>query len=107
MRRLPISLLAILIAVGVAVLGSSDATAAPPVNCGPGPHWVDSCGGGIPPYPDVFANNSGILTGIDLDLNFDPNCDSDLNVPMNGPVTVDRQAASGGGGDSPWPPHPP
>ena len=103
MRRLPISLLAILIAVGVAVLGSSDATAAPPVNCGPGPHWVDSCGGGIPPYPDVYP--ASILVGIDLD--FDPNCLSDLNVPMSGPVTVHRQDASDNSANFPGLPNPP
>ena len=103
MRRLPISLLAILIAVGVAALGSSGATAAPPVNCGPGPHWVDSCGGGIPPYPDVYATS--ILVGIDLDL--DPNCVSDLNVPMTGPVTVNRQNASDNSANFPALPDPP
>jgi hypothetical protein len=101
MRRLPIGLLAILIAVGVAVLGSSGATATPPVSCGPvlpvppAPpvaHWVDACfGPGLPPVTDVYPN-SGALVGIDVN----GDCLRDLNLVMNAtlPLWVNRQDAS-------------
>ena len=103
MRRLPISLLAILIAVGVAALGSSGATAAPPANCGPGAHWVDACVGTPGPQPDVYSTSTVI--GLDLDL--DPNCLPDTSIPMTGPVTVARQNATDNSANFPALPDPP
>src|SRR3990170_3110190 len=103
MRRLPISLLAILIAVGVAVLGSSGATAAPPVSCGPGAHWMDTCVG--TPGPQADAYPTSILVGIDLDL--DPNCLTDTSFPTTGPATVNRQNASDNSANFPALPNPP
>lgn len=103
MRRLPISLLAILIAVGVAALGSSGATAAPPASCGPGAHWMDACVGTPGPQADVYATS--ILVGLDLDL--DPFCLPDTSIPMTGPVTVNRQNASDNSANFPGLPNPP
>ena len=90
MRRLPISLLAMVVAVAAAVLGSSDATAAPPASCGPGSHWADTCvGPPPPPHPDFFPT-SGALVGVDTNND----CSVDQNLVMSGPTTVDRQDRS-------------
>ena len=104
MGKLPVRLLAILIAAGVGVVGSSDATAAPPVNCGPGPHWVDTCAGlPAPPHADVYATSPVVK----LDLNLDPNCDTDSTTPVTGSVTVHRQDASDNSTNFPLLPNPP
>ena len=49
-------------------------------DCGPGPHWVDSCPSGGDNMP------TGALIGIDRDLD----CEPDINVVLSGPVSVWR-----------------
>ena len=48
--------------------------------CGPGPHWVDTCDGGTDSMP------SGALLGIDTNLD----CVADTSLVLNGPVIVGR-----------------
>lgn len=55
------------------------------LDCGPGPHWIDTCPAGL----DVFPN-SGALVGIDLDLD----TIEDFSVVLFGPTVIQRQAAS-------------
>ena len=48
--------------------------------CGPGPHWVDSCSGGLDTFPSIAT------VGVDTDLN-----DSeDFSLLLSGPTTVFR-----------------
>jgi hypothetical protein len=49
-------------------------------DCGPDPHWVDQCPGGIDHMP------SSALVGIDLDLD----CAPDRSFRLSGPVSVRR-----------------
>ena len=49
-------------------------------DCGPGPHWVDQCPGGMDHMP------SGALVGIDMDLD----CLPDISLVLSGPVFVSR-----------------
>jgi hypothetical protein len=49
-------------------------------DCGPGPHWVDECLGGIDSMP------SGALIGID----FEGDCVQDQTLRLSGPVQVRR-----------------
>ena len=62
-------------------------TCANPV-CGPGPHWVDNCAGGI----DIWGID-GAIVGID----FDGDCKADQSVVFTNagpPLQVSRQASS-------------
>ncbi|MGB2985790.1 MAG: hypothetical protein WBE26_07895, partial [Phycisphaerae bacterium] len=49
-------------------------------DCGPGPHWVDTCEGGGDNMP------SSALVGID----FDGDCEADTTFRLNGPVHIWR-----------------
>ncbi|MCK4660445.1 MAG: hypothetical protein KAV82_13065 [Phycisphaerae bacterium] len=49
-------------------------------DCGPGPHWVDTCSHGMDHVP------SGALVGIDID----DDCLADASLVMIGPVTIQR-----------------
>jgi len=55
-------------------------------HCGPGPHWIDSCAGGVD-----RIESSTVLAEIDLD--FDPFCAPDATLILDGPVFINRSAA--------------
>jgi hypothetical protein len=56
----------------------------PCADCGPWPHFIDTCAAGNDYLP------SAALVGIDTDL--DPDCTADINLIMHGPVKVHRSA---------------
>lgn len=53
--------------------------------CGPGPHWIDKCSGG------VDTMQTGALAAISLNPS---SCDASVNLILQGPVTVRRQAST-------------
>jgi hypothetical protein len=73
--KLPFALAAAVMAAG---LLAAPAQAAP--ICGPGAHWIDSCGAGL----DTFWSSATV----GIDLNFDST--SDLTLVLSGPTTVQR-----------------
>ena len=53
-------------------------------DCGPGPHWVDTCPAG------TDESDSGALVGIDLNMD----CGEDMSLILSGPTLIERQAGS-------------
>ncbi len=84
---LVVGLVVIAVIFGVFVTPPAEAQGEPCSQCGPGPHWVDTCPAGI----DEIANQ-GAEVGIDLDLD----CVADVNLilrPCSAPddlLIVDR-----------------
>ena len=76
-RSIAVTVLALLTFIGFA----AESRAQP---CGPGPHWIDGCG----PGTDIFG--SGAIVDIDITLD----CVADLQLILNGPVTVERQGGT-------------
>lgn len=86
MKKLPMILLGTAgIAVAMLVIPLTPVRALDPV-CGPGSQWIRTC---TPGGVDHF-DRTGALVGIDTNLD----CARDLSYILNGPVDVDRKAAS-------------
>jgi hypothetical protein len=82
-RRAQLGIVAIVMAV-TCLLAASRAEA----QCGPGAHWVDTCGAGV----DNMTSTA--LVGLDTDVDGNLDGQVDENLILQGPVSVNRAAAA-------------